>query len=257
MSGQGSAANQPGPTSEVSSTAISTADLDQAHDSLVGLLDKFTAPNASLDDKGREELGKTYTSYKTLRQDYTTKKAEADKKAEEAAKNYTPPDYAKNLKMPEGTKLSEKHKAQVIEFAKATKLPLESAQAILDRDNEVLSAHQAGLEQEFKTYNEQSVATLKKDWGTDFEANVGKASAVVNFYEKSFPGFKKEIERLGISSSTTANKFFLKLFEDLKMSPDTIEHAGGGAVTGGSPLQRTDAEKGRKLFSKGFSAAKK
>lgn len=194
-----------------------------------------------------EAIKKPFEEMLTKAKTQTLAKAEAEKTAAEAAKNAKPPDYSK-LALPEGTKLTPKHLESVKAFVTAAKLPLETAQAILARDNDVLDAHIKGIEQDFKKYSEDSLNTLKKEWGEKFEPNVKAANQVIEFYEKKIPGIKAEIERLGLSNSTTANKLFLLLFQDLKMAPDTIERSGTQGQ--GAKKESTAEETASRLFPK-------
>jgi hypothetical protein len=245
MSVESSAAAQPGPTSSASSTAEPDFSLALPQ-TFLETVEKFVAAPTD------EAVSKPFQELLTKAKTQTIAKAEADKKAAEAAKNQPPPDYSK-LTLPEGTKFKEAHLKSVVEFAKTAKLPVETAKAILDRDNEVLNAHMKGIEEEFKAYNDNAVKTLKADWGNDFEKNVGMANKVVEFYEKQMPGIKAEITRLGLSNSVTANKFFLQLFKDLKMAPDTIETGAPGQT--GNPAERSQEAAAKALFKKSMAQA--
>lgn len=217
MADEKSEVEQKGPP-QADSTATQTFE-NALPSSILETIEKYHAnpTDETLKKSFEETLGKAKAD--------TLAKAEfAKKQAEEKAKA-VPPDY-KNLKLPDGTKLTGKHLESVVEFAKAAKLPAETAQAILTRDNEVVNAHLEGVKADFKKYSEEGRKTLEKEWGEKYKENVGNVNKVVEFYETKVPGLKKAIDEMGLNDSVTANKFFAKLFEDLKMGNDKFEFSG-------------------------------
>lgn len=247
MADEKSVATEKGPTSDGSSTATQTFD-NAVPSSFLETYEKHIAnpTDETLKKSFEETLGKAKAD--------TLAKAEFVKKAEEAAKTAVPPDY-KKMTLPEGSKLSAKHLESVQKLAEAAKWPLETAKTVLARDNEIINSHLEGVAADFKKYSEDGRKTLEKDWGEKYKENVGKANQVVAFYEKQMPGLKAEIDRMGLNDSVTANKFFQRLFTDLKMAPDVMEHAGSSSSKG-SPMERTDEQKARALFPNAMAGKK-
>lgn len=225
---------------------LSTESMDKAQEGFMGLMDKFvTAKPEEVKPEDREALVKTFNDLKAERTKFTETKTKADKAAADAAKNVKPPDY-KTLALPKDTKLGASHLEQVRALAEASKWPLETAKAVLERDSEIVTNHLKGVEEEFKKYSTEALAKYKAETGDKFEEKVGQNAKVVSFYEKQIPGFKAEIERMGLSNSYTANKFFNMLFQHLHMDTDKFEFGTGAGSK--SPAERTPQESLSKLF---------
>jgi hypothetical protein len=247
MADEKSVVDQKGPP-QGDSTAPQTFD-NAIPSSILETIEKYHANPAdeTLKKSFEETLGKAKAD--------TLAKAEfAKKQAEELAKA-VPPDY-KNLKLPDGTKLKGKHLESVVEFAKSAKLPLDTAQAILSRDNDVVNSYVEGLGEDFKKYSEEGRATLQKNWGEKYKENVGNANKVVEFYEKQIPGIKAEIDRLGLNDSVKANEFFLRVYQDLKMGNDKFEFSGNKDTTKTDAHGKPSEGDLAKMFPASLGAAK-
>ena len=239
-----SAAPPKGPTS----TGSSTAEPDYSYavpNDFLETVEKFVA------NPSDEAVKKPFEELLTKAKTQSSAKAEALKKAEEAAKNQPPPDFTK-VKLPEGTKLTGKHLEKVLAFAKEAKLSPEAATAVLNRDNDVINDHVSGIEADFKKYGEEAQKKLQTEWGDKYKENIANANKVVEHYEKLKPGFKAEIERMGLSNSYTANQFFKWIFDTLSMGNDKFEFSGTPATQKG-PLERNIHQQASKLFSKSMA----
>ncbi len=223
------------------------AEMQKTLESVLGLVGKFEDPKFALDDKSREELVAGLKGYQTKRSEIEAAQAEAKKKQEEASKNWKAPDYAK-VKLPDGSKVPEDHVAGLQKLAAELKWDESTYKTVLERDHATVEAYLGKVANDFKKYNEDSINTLKKDWGDKFQENTTKAHKVTEFFEKQLPGVKAEIDRLGLSNSVTANKLFVMLHDALEMGSDKFEFNGNQGAGDKTPLNRSEAEKAQALM---------
>jgi len=237
-----------------SADAIDTKALDSVQEGFFGDFDKFLVAKPEEQTTLREELGKKYDALKTERQKVSEARVAAEKSKAEAAKNAKPPDY-KTAKLPENSLLTESHVSETMKLAEAGKWDVPTLEAVLARDAKLLDGNRAKLEADFKAYNEESLKTLTNEWGDKFKENVEAVSRAVGFFEKQIPGIKAEIDRLGLSNSVTANKFFKMIHDELDMASDKFEFGTKGAPVP-DPLKQTTQEAAAQVFPKSMAQAR-
>jgi len=213
--------------SQAADAPVSNEAMEKAHEGFMGTVDKFLAAKPEELETIKADLVKTHGDYKTQREAYTKAKAEADKKAAEAAKNIKPFD-ANALTLPKDSPLTPEHLEGIKKAALEGKLDHPTAELMLKHDHELaastLKGYRDKVQAEFKKYNEENIKTLEKEWGPDgMKEKLAQNTQVVEFYEKHIPGLKAEIERMGINNSVTASKFFNLLHTHLHMGTDKFE----------------------------------
>lgn len=80
-----------------------------------------------------------------------------------------------------------------------------------DQANKIFQAEVARQQGVFNTAKTQTIESLKKEWGTDFDARVDTAKTMLSHYEKRFPEAVKDIR----SSMTGNNPLVLHVLAEL------------------------------------------
>lgn len=157
----------------------------------------------------------------------TTAKDQKDSTTE--PKKEEQPKDAFELKLPEGSLLSEKNVQEVMALAKEKGYTQEQAQLILDRENATVSAYREGLINQHKKQTEQWAATAKADpeiGGEKFTASVESAKRA--FDKFGTPEFKQALEETGYGNHPELIKVFSRIGK--LMSEDKFVAAGEPAA---------------------------
>lgn len=181
---------------------------------------------------------------KTPEQIAADEKAVAEKKAadekaaqEKLAEQKKAPDRYE-LKIPEGSKLDAKHLEKIASFAKERGLSNEDAQAMLDRDNQLLADYAQGQESQLKETTEQWFNTSKEDkelGGENFAKNAELAKRVVMRFGTE--EFQKALDATGFSNHPELFRTFYRIGK--AMSEDQLVIAGSQSA----PSEKSIAEK--------------
>lgn len=152
---------------------------------------------------------------KAAAQSATTKAKEgfaAHKKASEeaASKNKPPEKYV--LKLPENAKLDAAHVEKVSTIAKERGLSQEQAQAMLERDNQLISEHTDGMTKNYEKTMEQWVVSAKEDkeiGGAAFVENVEMAKRVLDRFGND--SLKNELNATGFGNHPEVLRLLSKI----------------------------------------------
>lgn len=186
------------------------------------LVDKFYATSTAEGDKLKAEEGPKDESEKPEAEQKDDKAPEPEKKKEDGELKY-------ELKVPEGSSLSEESVKEIEAFAKEHAITPEAAQKLLEREDSILKTF---VEAQFEIAKNQSL-----QWQEQVKADKilgGENIKQTAFYaEKALSVFgDKEIRTLlqesGYGNHPAAVRFFRKV--GLSMAPDTFEKGGGMPV---------------------------
>lgn len=122
----------------------------------------------------------------------------------------TPEAY--DLKLPDGSLLDPASVEKVTLFAKENKLSQEAAQALLQRENEVVSSFVTKAQADFKAQTEQWVKDIQGDkevGGEKFKENIELAHRVLKRFGSD--DFSKALEETGYGNHPDLVKVFVRI----------------------------------------------
>lgn len=135
------------------------------------------------------------------------------------------------LKLPEGSFLSEAKLNEIKEFAIANKLTQEVAQKLLESENSTVSSYHQSLLKEHEARQTEWVNQVKADpeiGGKTFDENVKLARSIID--EFGSPQFKQDLQESGFGSHPELVKMIVKVGKTLKAL-----RAEDGMVKGSEP----------------------
>lgn len=148
---------------------------------------------------------------------------EGDKKPDEKAAEPVPEKY--ELKLPEGSKLSQEHLATVEAYAKEHKLSQVEAQSLVERDNEFVS----NIETQQRQFLETQWDKWKNETLADKELGGEKLKETMHFCDlalKEFAsdGLKAELNKTGFGNNPEVVRAFARIGR--AMSNDNFVRSG-------------------------------
>lgn len=165
------------------------------------------------------------------------KPAEVQAKVDDTAKpaeEVAPEKY--DLKVPEGSVLSDEALQKITDYAKANKLSQEAAQKMVEVQSEAVSEHSKNLQDQFKQISEdwKTQASQDKEYGGDgFSRNVEMAHRVVDRF--ATPEFKQALNDSGFGNHPELLRVFVRIGK--AMSEGSLVTASAG-----TKIQKTPEE---------------
>mgnify|MGYP003541986485 CR=1 FL=1 len=165
------------------------------------------------------------------------KPAEIEAKTDDTAKpaeEVAPEKY--DLKVPEGSVLSDEALQKITDFATANKLSKEDAQKMVNLHCEEVSEHSKNLQDQFKQISEdwKTQASQDKEYGGDgFNRNVEMAHRVVDRF--ATPEFKQALNDSGFGNHPELLRVFVRIGK--AMSEGSLVTASAG-----TKIQKTPEE---------------